>query len=247
MRQHISLGWRWSGLALLSLLLIAGANPPHARAQDGGDISIGRVTELAALAVTEARLRVGRADSPWEVRSALFYRRDNSLANYAGFYGMLEGVYTDTWGGQWSAQAFYLDLAEGREGALWRAEYQYLWADRPLAPILTLRQERLTVSGASDDETLLSTWRTRVRAGIAPVVGEGMRLLVLAEAFPAQRNDPFAEWRGYLGLTRRLNPSVIAFANYMLMYRDFGPIRLTHHPIVGIIYEGVVTGRANGR
>ena len=227
----------------LLLVLFVGVIAPQARAQDGGDVSVGRVTEFAALAVTEARLRIGRTDSPWEVRSALIYRRDNSLANYAGFYGMLEGVYTDTWGGQWSAQAFYLDLAEGREGALWRAEYQYLWADKPLAPLITVVQERLSVRGASDEETLLSTWRTRVRAGFAPVVGKGMRLLVLAEAFPAQRNDPFAEWRGYLGLTCRLNPSVIAFANYMLMYRDFGPICLTHHPIVGLICEGVVTRR----
>ena len=227
-------------VALVLALLPTGT----AHAQDGGDVSVGRVTEFAALAVTEARLRIGRPDSRWEVRTSLIYRRDDGLRQFAGFYGMLEGVYRDRWGGEWSGQAFYLDLAEGREGALWRAEYQRVWTDKPLSPLVTLRQERLQVSGASDDETLLSTWRTRVRFGIAPQIGASTRLLVLAEAFPAQRDDPFAEWRGYLGLTHRVNPSVIAFANYMLMYRDFGPIRLTHHPIVGVIYEGVVTGRA---
>lgn len=229
---------------LVSLSSLCGGVIPTLSAQSEGSIAVGRSTEFAALALTEARLRLGQSTSPWEVRTALYYRRDTGLREYAGAFGMLGTVYHGKGGGQWAAQAFYLDLADGREGALFRLEYQYLWRDLRIAPIITVRQERLSVTDAVEpDPALFSTWRTRVRVGVAPVVFPNTRLLALVEAFPVQQAGNFVERRSYVGLIHRVNPSLITFANYMLMQRSFGPVRTTHHPIVGVIFEGVLRAR----
>ena len=196
--------------------------------------------EWATLAAAEARLRLA-PESPWEGRGALYYQRDGGLRRYAGAFGMLEGIYNHPRRGYLAAQAFYLDLAAGREATLLRLDGQRLWAGHRLAPLVRVTGERLAVASADDAERLLENYRLRVRIGALPQPAKRLRLVAMTEAFPTQSvTGPFREHRHYLGLSAGLAPAVTLNVVGVARWRGFESPRHQYTLFVGLVYAGAL-------
>ena len=231
----------WRVLAQAAFCALASATAVAQDVQGDSD------TESVLLLATEARLHLGAEDSPWEARVAAYYRRDENLSRFGGHFAAAELLYHFSKAGSLSAQAFYLNLTEGRDASLLRLEWQRLWTAPRLVPMVRATAERLTVEESTGGERLLLSYRYRLRAGLLPALNDRLRAILMAETFVHQRAGAFREHRGYAGVQVHLAEHVDLNLVYVARHRDFGPIRWQHTGFVGVVYEGVIAGKEEAR
>ena len=211
-------GW---GVGVLLLLSI------HLFGQD--EANFGQ-TDWVGMGILEARFPLGETEKSrrWEARFLVLNQLDDGVGQYASTVGGPELLYHAPNGlGDFSVMAYYLSLRGARTGAVFRAEWQKLWVDSPLAPIATIRQERLHVVDLPTDSRILLNWRTRVRLGIVPRIGPKWRLLVIAEWFPYQQVQGFSEeYRSVAGFSWQFFPKVGLAFGHLGRLRTYTEARL---------------------